>query len=319
MMKDNQNIQDVLHIHQTIIQLSQAYEALNKQWEKDTLVPNELQLLRQEDYHHFYGEYQHFNLEELILSMITHAIDKTVLNKLRVLLERNIQIYRERKKAFGKLNKEKLFLLSQKNKFDIPLAVLYKDKEDILRTDYSSPKEKQDLLNECKSEINRLEKERTGYIHKASWIWHNYYDEIYTLSDSFLSTIESYFFKEKSANSSANDITYFDMKLVSTIYDECNDVQFENIPAIDFYALLNRQNSSRSLIIKSKERIRVCYLIYKLYESLPVEKKAPWREYILKALNITPNTYDSKYKEAASDYASRESNHFAKRIDNLFK
>ena len=311
-------MKDVQHIHQTIIQLSRAYETLNKQWKDDGLSINEFQLLRQEDYHHFYEEYKCFNVEELILLMIAHSVDKTVLNRLRVLLELNIQIYQNRKKAFGKLNKQELFVISQKNKFDEPLAVLYKDKADILLTEYSSPKEKESLLNECERSINRLEKEKTGYIHEASWIWRNYYDEIHSLSESFLAIIESYFFKEKAAHSSGSTV-YFDMRLLSMIYTECNKEQFEDIAEIDFYSILNGQRTAHPLKIKDKEKIRTCYLIHKLHELLGEGKKENWLHYILPILGISEKLYFSKYKEATSPYAGRKSIGFAKKIDQIFE
>jgi hypothetical protein len=109
------------------------------------------------------------------------------------------------------------------------------------------------------------------------------------------------------------------MKLVSVIYFECNNELFENIPEIDFYSVLNAQHTTHKLKIKAKEKIRTCYLIYKLCELLPTDEKENWLNYILSTIDISENLYLSKYKEASSQYAGRKSFDFVKKIDKIFE
>ena len=150
----------------------------------------------------------------------------------------------------------------------------------------------------------------------------NRFPEINKLSQSFLAVLESYS-QVKTNNAEQvqipqGDIQYFDMNLVSAIHKECNDVQFKNISELDLYSNLNNRPCNTLLEIKTGEKLRVCYLIHKLYESLKTENKSDWRNYILQLLGIKESLYTSKYKECTSEWASPESRDFVKRIDKIF-
>jgi hypothetical protein len=108
------------------------------------------------------------------------------------------------------------------------------------------------------------------------------------------------------------------MNLVSLIHQECNNIQFENLSETDFYALLNLQPCNSKLTVKSDEKARVCYLIYKLYEYLKTESRAQWRTAILESAGIKEEYYKSKYKEPLSEIPSRKNEHFARCIDRIF-
>lgn len=152
----------------------------------------------------------------------------------------------------------------------------------------------------------------------------NVFSSIHELSGSFLSLLENYFPIEKEKNpKEAKPVlkpgAYFDMKLVSLIHNECNNIQFENLSEIDLYAILNLQSTNAKLSLKSGERTRMCYLIYKLYEYLKVENRTEWRTSILDSAGIEKKYYDSKYKEPISEVPSRKSERFALLIDGIFK
>lgn len=119
-------------------------------------------------------------------------------------------------------------------------------------------------------------------------------------------------------NKTAN--IYFNMSLISSIYEECNDIQFQNISEQDFYNAINLNPSSENpLKIKAGEKIRVCYLIHKLYEKIKGDNKAVWRKEILDQLEIKESYYKSKYKEPLSDVPSLKSEEFVENIDKIFK
>jgi hypothetical protein len=143
------------------------------------------------------------------------------------------------------------------------------------------------------------------------------------LSRSFTSILNSYFpvEKEKAKQPTKPAITqgvYFDMQIVSAIHNQCNKIQFENITETDLYALLNLQETNAVLSVKSGERTRMCYLIYKLYKHLEIDNRAEWRTAILDSTGIKEDYYKSKYKEPISEIPSRKSESFAQHIDRIF-
>lgn len=155
---------------------------------------------------------------------------------------------------------------------------------------------------------------------KATQYLENLFGYIYKQGCSFIDLLDNYFPAEKEKKlTKVKPGNYFDMKLVSLIHNECNNIQFENLSEIDLYAILNLQSTNAKLIIKTGERTRMCYLIYKLYEYLKTESRKDWRITILEFAGIEKKYYDSKYKEPESEIPSRKSESFAQRISKIFE
>ncbi len=112
---------------------------------------------------------------------------------------------------------------------------------------------------------------------------------------------------------------YFDMELLSHVYTTCVGEQFENISEYDFYACMNLHPGKCKLKIKTREKIRVCYLIFLMGERLPKLDRENWKKNILKMLDIEENYYKSKYKEPVSDFPSDSNQKFAKEMDAIFR
>lgn len=178
----------------------------------------------------------------------------------------------------------------------------------------------------------KKEQEKLQYLYQqqkesddiASRYIYNMFGGIYELSHSFISLLDNYYPAERKKEQAEIKPTikpglYFDMKLVSAIHHECNNVQFENMTEVDFYAILNLQPTNAKFIVKSGERTRMCYLIYRLYEFLKTNNKAEWRTAILKTADIKDKYYNSKYKEPESEIPSRKSESFAQRINKIFE
>ncbi|NDV80210.1 hypothetical protein [Dysgonomonas sp. 511] len=178
-------------------------------------------------------------------------------------------------------------------------------------------KKEQDKLNKLYQQQKESDRNAIRYVH-------NVFGDVCDLSNSFISLLDKYFPIEKERGKASNGtptITpgiYFDMNLVSQIHQQCNNIQFENLSETDFYALLNLQPCNSRLTVKDREGVRVCYLIYKLYEHLKSESRAQWRTAILTSAGIKEEYYKSKYKEPISEIPSRKSENFAKRIDEIF-
>lgn len=178
-------------------------------------------------------------------------------------------------------------------------------------------KKEQEKLQSLYQRQNESDKNASQYIE-------NRFEDISELSSSLSSLLDNYFPVEKekkqtAAESAIKSGSYFDMKLVSLIHNECNNIQFENLSELDLYAILNLQPTNAKLIVKTGERTRMCYLIYRLYEWLKTDNRTEWRTAILESAGIKEEYYKSKYKEPESEIPSRKSESFAQRINKIFR
>ncbi len=147
----------------------------------------------------------------------------------------------------------------------------------------------------------------------------NRFGDIYLLGQRILAIVNKYVSAENVLSSSNNTSSpYFNMKLISAIYELCNGVQFEQMSERDFYAALNLQSSATPLKILPREKGRVCYLVYLLSEQLPKPQREDWRDTILDRLDISHPFYSSKYKEPVSDFPSEANQEFAQNLAAIF-
>ena len=126
--------------------------------------------------------------------------------------------------------------------------------------------------------------------------------------------------KDNKSEAGIEEPAYFDMTLVSKIYNICNNEQFEDISEIDFYKSINNPSIiATNLKIKKAETARVCYLIHLLSEKLVEPLRTIWRDTLLEKLEISTSYYKSKYRNAVSGDASIKSSTFAKEIFDILK
>jgi hypothetical protein len=314
---------DIQDIHKTIVTLTNLYSELNEYWETDKCIVGTFQVLRQEKYKGYYETLNESDIENLTLNIISNSLNKNILNRLQILIEQNILIYKQHQHKFDGLDFYALYEVDEHDTFDGRLAILLKDKEDIQNFEYPTEQEKTMLLKENQEEINLLKAEKSNYRRKTAWIIENYYSKIYELSQSFSSILNIYFPVEKEKTQKEVKPTikpglYFDMQLVSLIHHQCNNIQFENLSEIDLYTLLNLQPTNAKLIIKPNEQVRMCYLVYKLYKYLKTDSRTEWRTLILKSAGIKEQYYQSKYKEPTSKMPTQKSESFAQNMDEIF-
>lgn len=188
-----------------------------------------------------------------------------------------------------------------------------KEEEERLWEEHARLKEKHDAGQKKLQELYEKQKEAEKTALEYS---ENRFLNVLSLSKKFIIIVEKYLPKKQAIPQSG---IYFDMAVVSAIHKECNDGQFEDIPELDLYAVLNLLPSSRKLSIKSGQKLRFYYLIYKLYEYLPNNKNTMWRKDVLQSLNISEKIHGSKCGAPKRDDAPPESKEFVKRIDELFK
>lgn len=314
----------LLEINTTIAGLTSIYDKLNSRWMNDPCTASIYQAFRQTEYHEAYEKLKDFDIENMVLGIITNSLDEKILIRLRNLLNDNIQIYERRQDDFASLDFHEVYTLQEERLFADKFSLLANDRETIQDYPYPSERERQMLLKENQQEKNLLENERNEYVRANTWMTDNFYSLIYEISKSSLSIIESYFPVEKEENLKDVEPTiktglFFDMQLVSLIHNECNNIQFENLSELNLYTILNLQSTNARLITKPRERTRMCYLIYRLYEWLKTDNRTKWRTAILESARIEKKYYDSKYKEPESEIPSQKSGSFAQRINKIFE
>lgn len=147
----------------------------------------------------------------------------------------------------------------------------------------------------------------------------NRFGDIRNIGERLLAVVDKYVSAQKIVSDSCDSSsTYFSMKLISSVYELCNGVQFEQMTEKDFYAALNLQPSATPLKTLPREKGRVCYLVYLLSEQLSKPQREDWRNAILNRLNIPLPFYSSKYKEPVSDFPSEANQEFAQNIMMIF-
>lgn len=330
-------------IHSFLIELSTLYDNLIKEWKEDPCNSSIFQVSNQKYYHDFYEKVKNLNPESTILEIFANSLNPMILARLRNAIEASILLYETRKDRFNGIDFYKICTDKENDYFNRKIQSIELDNKDIEISQCLNKEEKEKMFQENAQEMKKVLCERGSFIMKNEWLYKNHYLKIYELSKYYLSIIEGYLsfgnHKDQAPTPTEKDqpltpipeanlptsipednsTTHFDMNLISKIYKICNNVQFNFIPELDFYKILNGQSTDISLTVKAGETIRVCYLIYKLYDQIQTDNKSVWRTNILKLLGISEDTYKSKYKESSSQDSGKKSREFSKTIDQIFK
>lgn len=162
----------------------------------------------------------------------------------------------------------------------------------------------------------------------------NRFKDVCELGDKFLVILDKYMTDQKRKETDVPDVSatvhnsnitpksqsaYFPMKLVSAVHEVCNGEQFEDISEADFYANMNLHPNGSKLKIRAREKVRVCYLIFLMGETLPKQDRESWKVSVMELLGIEESYYKSKYKEPVSDFPSDTNQEFAKKMKTVFR
>jgi hypothetical protein len=296
----------------------------------------------------FYNEFDDKQASEKAILNILLSADKEksipIITNLRTEIRKNINTYTANKELFDGINTIKV-CTGRHNPLHIEIEGQLRDTNKLwkeltqVRNSLESAswqdnkiatqrliREEEQLEHLYRKEQNKLQtlyQQQKESDNKAAQYLENMFGRIYELSCSFIDLLGNYFTIEKEKTpKEIRPVTpglYFDMKLASSIHHECNNIQFENLTEIDFYAILNLQPTNTKLSVKTGEKTRMCYLIYKLYEYIKTDNRKEWRTTILGVAGIDEKYYNSKYKEPESEISSRKSESFAQRINRLFE
>lgn len=297
-----------------------------------------------------YGDTQTFEtaLISLILEMdATHY--SVLLNSLKREIENNISTYNTCKEFFDRLDTGYV-CRQHESRFDWGIdrqmkvtneyyrelmeangsleAVGFREhdrqEEELLERRYERCKREYDKE---KARLDELYKQKEQAKREALQCLKNHCGDICRLSGSLLAILEKYLTDQKKKEGEEKEAvtaqttppTYFPMKLLSAVYEKCNGEQFEAISELDFYASMNLQPCEGKLIIRPREKARVCYLIFLMGETLHKPDREKWRKDIMNLLGIDDTYYKSKYKEPVSDFPSDSNQEFAKEMRSIFR
>ena len=107
-----------------------------------------------------------------------------------------------------------------------------------------------------------------------------------------------------------------DLALCLFIYEVCNDYQFEFVSGSDFVNFMNLKPTSRPVVVRPKENLRVCYMAFSVSQTIrPRERGRIWVEEFLKRCGISKSYYDKHRSDVCNKGTTRENQDFRRSID----
>lgn len=187
-------------------------------------------------------------------------------------------------------------------------VALLERRYDRLRSEYQLEKDKLDGLYEEQSKLRKAMFAAGDHPFRA----------IAEQCDTLLKIVEKYLDDRPSDRHATvaehQSTTYFSMEAASRIHKLCNGTQFENVPEIDFFNAINLISDAKPLTIRANERVRVCYLVSQLGETLIPEHRDNWQTAILARLGISRSVFRSKYREPEAEITSRTNETFVQEL-----
>lgn len=138
-----------------------------------------------------------------------------------------------------------------------------------LKAKYDKEKVRLDAINE----------ERKTIINMTSNIGNDIFERISLKCNQLLAVVENYVDSDSQKEQDAKKeepeaISYFPLSLIANIHEVCNGEQFAETDSIDFFHAINLHSNLHPIQINNGEKVRVCYLISRLADTL----ESPQRE-----------------------------------------
>lgn len=108
-----------------------------------------------------------------------------------------------------------------------------------------------------------------------------------------------------------------DLGLCMFIYGVCNERQFDYVSGSDFVNFMNLKPTTRSVSVRPKENLRVCYMVLAVSQTIrPLERGRRWAEAFLKSCGISKSYYDKHRTDVCAKGATDDNKQYRKSIDN---
>lgn len=182
-----------------------------------------------------------------------------------------------------------------------------------LKAEYDKEKVRLDAINE----------ERKTIINMMSNIGNDIFERISLKCNELLAVVENYVDSDSQKEQDAKKeepeaISYFPLSLIADIYEVCNGEQFSEADSIEFFHAINLHPNSHPIQINNGEKVRVCYLINRLADTLESPKREQWLNGILANLDVKMSFYRSKYRQPVGDMPSESNKAFADALREIF-
>lgn len=174
-----------------------------------------------------------------------------------------------------------------------------------------------------KAVLNAIYEERTAIINTMSSIGNDIFERVSLKCSELIAVVEKYVVsdshKEPEVNKEESEtISFFPLSLIADIYEVCNGEQFSETDSIEFFHAINLHPNSHPIQINNGEKVRVCYLINRLADTLESPQREQWLNGILLNLDIKMSFYRSKYRQPISDMPSESNKAFADALREIF-
>lgn len=174
-----------------------------------------------------------------------------------------------------------------------------------------------------KVRLDAINKERKTIIHMMSNIGNDIFERISLKCNQLLAVVENYIESDSQKEQDAKKeepeaISYFPLSLIANIHEVCNGEQFAETDSIDFFHAINLHSNLHPIQINNGEKVRVCYLISCLADTLEPPQREMWLNGILANLGIKISFYRSKYRQPIGDMPSESNKAFADALREIF-
>ena len=182
-----------------------------------------------------------------------------------------------------------------------------------LKAEYDKEKVRLDAINE----------ERKTIINMMSNIGNDIFERVNLKCVDLLAVAEKYVSSDSNEEPEAKKeesetVSFFPLSLIANIYEICNREQFSETDCIEFFHAINLHPNSHPIQINNGEKVRVCYLISCLADTLESPQREQWLNGILAKLDIKMSFYRSKYRQPISDIPSESNKAFADILREIF-
>lgn len=174
-----------------------------------------------------------------------------------------------------------------------------------------------------KAVLNAIYEERTAIINTMSSIGNDIFERVSFKCSELLAVVENYVDSDSQKEPDEKKeepvtISYFPLSLIADIYEVCNGEQFSETDNIEFFHAINLHPNSHPIQINNGEKVRVCYLISRLADTLESPQREQWLNGILAKFDIKTSFYRSKYRQPISDMPSESNKIFADALREIF-
>ena len=174
-----------------------------------------------------------------------------------------------------------------------------------------------------KAVLNTIYKGHKAIIDIMSSVGNDIFERVSLKCSELLAVVEKYVVSDSQKEpdekkEESETISFFPLSLIADIYEVCNGVQFSETDSIEFFHAINLHPNSHPIQINNGEKVRVCYLINRLSDTLESPQREQWLNGILAKLDIKTSFYRSKYRQPIGDMPSESNKAFAGALREIF-